>query len=351
MRVRGLFAVLGIIISITVVSLIHTPPVSGVGEPDIEITLATKSVTAFVAPGQEGLVSFTGDVSTDAPWSPNIQYFIVELTAEAGGWGVSTPSPLIFSKETVVQPFRITVQVPSETSSSVMAELIVGGTWNYDPGVMSGDVEPARGIIYIQQYYSIGLSCDDSIIECPRAKTSDMDILVRNDGNGPDKIHPEVENADDLREDDISARFPTDVTDVPEKQERPLSLLLTKGSNTMRGEYSATVEGYSVNAARLGQSYDVEILEIVIEVAREDRGDSGEDGPEDVENNITDQPDSDEEEEGESVNPDNMDRETDPIQDEKNDENKTSCVSPFLLIVVCILTGCIMRNRRSNRYT
>lgn len=351
MRINRLETIIGVIIMLV---FIVTQPfnVSAVGEPDVEISLANPSATAYVAPGQECLVSFTGEVWVEAVWQPSIQYVMVELDADAGGWGVTTPPPLIFSRETKTQSFRITVQVPPETSTFTRGEVTIAGTWEYSPGRMSGDVEPVYATIHIHQYYSLELSCKEPVVQCCRGKSSDIDVTVYNEGNGPDKAHLEIANRDDLLDDNIDARFPTDVVDVPERQERALPFIVTIGSNTLRGEYSIIIEGYSAEAASYGQPHDIENLEMVIEVVREDSEDTEEDDDENVLDNDTGKIDVEEEKgSDESVIIEDEDLDIDVEEDQEgNNGKKLPYLSPFLLIAIFVLTGYVTAVRKKRHF-
>ena len=107
--------VICILLSSIIIAVSDDNGVDGVGEPAIRIELAQTKQTAYAAPGQDGVVTFTGTVTATIPVSPNIQYLIVTLEADAGGWPVSVPPSLTFNRAITQQGFALSVQVPTGT--------------------------------------------------------------------------------------------------------------------------------------------------------------------------------------------------------------------------------------------
>ena len=198
-----------------------------VGSAAITINLAQKKQTAYVAPGQEGIVTFTGEVTAQIPWSPSIQYCIVSMEASAGGWVVSIPPPLIFSKQTRTQSFAMTVQVPPETSHFTQGQLEVSGRWTYSPGRLTGTISTTSAIIVVDQYYQFSVGCEKPYVEVAPGNSLGFRVRLINEGNANDKLRMEITNLKELSDEGWTVQLSQDKFQVPEKQERILTVSVT----------------------------------------------------------------------------------------------------------------------------
>ncbi len=199
----------------------------GVGAPAIRIELAQTKQTAYVAPGQDGVVTFTGTVSAQIPWSPNIQYLVVTLQADAGGWPVSVPPSLTFNKAQKQQSFTLSVQVPVETSRQTQGQLSVSGRWRYSPGSLGGTVDPATAIIVIKQYYQFSVGCEKPYVQVGPGSSLGFQIRLINEGNAADRLRVEITNLDKLADMGWTIQLSQDKFSVPEKQEKVLTVSVT----------------------------------------------------------------------------------------------------------------------------
>ena len=78
------------------------------------IQLDQSSQTAQVAPGQLGIVTFTGTVTTDMTIDSTVQKVLVYVTGSAGGWATTvTPSTLAFSRQVTSGTFSISSPMTS----------------------------------------------------------------------------------------------------------------------------------------------------------------------------------------------------------------------------------------------
>ncbi len=243
--------------------------VEAVGSPAISIRFAQQKMTAYVGPGQDGIVTFTGTVTAQAPWSPNVQQLIVQLEPEAGGWACTTPPELPFSKGQTERDFAITVQVPQGTSHMDQGTLLVPATWHYEPGPASGSVEPVTAIIYVAQYYDCDLDTSTPILEAEKGGYAEFVVDVINNGNANDKMILEVLNLDDLVSDDITIQMSDNIVSVPEKQSVELSILAYVDEGTSTGRYKIVVEVRSKQAEDAGKTCDTDAIELYLEVVRE----------------------------------------------------------------------------------
>jgi hypothetical protein len=201
--------------------------VEAVGAPAITIALAQAKQTAYVAPGQDGIVTFTGTVFAQIPWSPNIQYLVVQLQADAGGWPVSVPPALTFSKAQKQQSFTLSVQVPIETSQRTQGQLSVSGRWSYSPGAGGGTIPPATAIIFVKQYYQFSVGCDKPYVQVQPGSSLGFRLRLINEGNANDRLRVEVQNLKELADKGWTIQLSQDKFAVPEKQEKVLTVSVT----------------------------------------------------------------------------------------------------------------------------
>ncbi len=161
---------------ILIVILLVMPFISkegrGVGAPVIQISLDSYRGTAYVAPGQDGIVTFTGTVTAQVPYQPDIQYLIVYLECDAGGWPVTTPPEMMFTNEITEQSFQVQVKVPMGTSSTGNYSLTIGGTWRYSPGALGGTISTISAVIIVDQFYDFDIGCREAVQEAERSETA-----------------------------------------------------------------------------------------------------------------------------------------------------------------------------------
>ncbi len=253
---------LGIIVSID-------EDVEAVGTPVISIRLAQQKMTAYVGPDQDGIVTFTGTVTAQAPWSPAVQQLIVELEADAGGWACTDPPALPFTKGQTERDFAITVQVPQGSTHTLQRNLIIGGTWYYSPGTMSGSVDEVTALIYVAQYYDCDLDTSTPIMEAEKGGYAEFVVDVINNGNGNDEMIIEVLDQYDLANDHIDIQIPDDIVSVPENQSVELSLLAYVDEGASTGRYTITVQVRSKQAEDAGKTCEPDTLELYLEVVME----------------------------------------------------------------------------------
>jgi hypothetical protein len=201
--------------------------VEAVGSPAITIQITQPKQTAYVAPGEDGIVTFTGTVVAQIPWDPNVQYLVVTLTADAGGWPVSNPPALTFSRATKQQPFTLSVQVPIETSKTTQGQLSVSGRWSYSPGITGGTITPATAIIVVDQYYQFSVGCEKPYVQVQPGSSLGFRLRLINEGNANDRLRVEVQNLKELADKGWTIQLSQDKFAVPEKQEKVLTVSVT----------------------------------------------------------------------------------------------------------------------------
>lgn len=246
-----------------------TDDVDAVGEPEIRIELAQTKQTAYVAPGQDGVVTFTGTVTVQIPWSPNIQYLVVTLEASCLDWPVSVPPSLTFNKAQKQQSFTLSVQVPVGTPVTTSAILFVNGTWQYSPGVTGGECDGATAVIVIKQFYSFTASPKEAVTYVEEDSIGEMAFMVENLGNGDDRIRMEILNSAELQEYGILVIPSKETVKLPYDEIVEAFLIITVDDNAIFDTFQVEVRFTSDMAETLGDIGDVEnaygYLEVVAE--------------------------------------------------------------------------------------
>jgi hypothetical protein len=162
--------------------------------PSVDILLAQTKQTAYVAPGQDGIVTFTGTVSANVPWPPESEGLEVRLKPDAGDWCVIAPPAMLFSKAEEQKSFSIRVYVPTGTSTSYPGQLSVAGTWRQQNTTLGGNIPPATAIIFIKQYTQIELNNAEGVISLHQGQKMNTTLMVHNMGNGDEKVRLEIFN-------------------------------------------------------------------------------------------------------------------------------------------------------------
>ena len=243
--------------------------VEAVGAPAITITLHQSKQTAYVAPGDDGIVIFTGTVTAVAPWSPDVQTLIVHLEADAGGWVVTNPPAMEFTKGVTEQDFAVTVQAPPETSHMVQGTLTISGKWRYSPGTMQGSIDETTALIYIDQYFDCDLDTSTPSLEAEKGGNAEFIVDAINNGNANDDMTIEIINLEHLVSEDINIQLSDHVIAVPEQQSREISIIATVHDSASIGGYTITVHVSSKLAEEVGKPCDTDTIDLYLEVVRE----------------------------------------------------------------------------------
>ena len=169
-----------------------------VRDPDLTIEMDQNRVDVNVHPGAEGVADFSGTVYCDLPpGTPPGKYIIVYLQANAGGWVVSLPPPLIFDMGTSCIDFELEVTLPPQTLSGAY-ELEVYGTWSASPGVQSGYVDEVVSEIFVNPYSRVEMGSENKQREAPVGSWCDFELFLKNEGNVEDRITLMVKPLSDL---------------------------------------------------------------------------------------------------------------------------------------------------------
>lgn len=155
----------------------------------VTVGLDQAEATALVAPGQKGVVTFTGTVHCTMPIDPAVQTVLVSLQANAGGWAWSlTPSTMVFDRQVKDAVFTVSVRVPPRTPHIVTQQLTIDGRWYNKPGILSGPVFPATAMINVRQFYKFQLECPKPFVEISPGDQLTFQLRIKNEGNDQDTI-------------------------------------------------------------------------------------------------------------------------------------------------------------------
>jgi len=317
-----------------------------VGEPDIVVTIAQPKQTAYVKPGQDGILTFTGTVEADIPWAPSFQYLIVELSADAGGWPVSNPPALIFSRQTTMRSFSLSVQVPIGTSSTIQRDLVITGRWSYSPGVLGGNIPPSTAIIVVDWYSQFDISSKDPIVEAERDDRVVMSLLVENEGNSNDRISLEIENIDDLADEGITPILADYSVSVEEGETGEAKLYIETDKRTGLDTYAIDIVAESEKCKELGQPSPTDRFTVYVDVVSQKKVTEPETEPEpepEEEPQTPEEPEPEPELEPETEEIDNDSGGAEPIDttvdNDTSSSSNTTLIFVILAIIIILLAG------------
>ncbi|RLF71236.1 MAG: hypothetical protein DRN35_02770 [Thermoplasmata archaeon] len=232
---------------------------AAIGPASVTLQLDEGKRTAQVAPGQSGIVTFSGSVNAIVPWQPNVQQCVVTLQGSTdAGWPVTiSPSTVIFTRQdTKAKPFIATVKVPPETPYLQSGTVIIQGRWSYVPGAIGGPVNPVTGIIDIDQFYRFTLNVKSPYVQVRPGSTLNFDIKIRNDGNGADVLSLRILNYDKLSKKDWVVQLGNPRIRVQSNQEEVVTLSIATEQRIYPWVNEVTtiqIELISVQAQELGE--------------------------------------------------------------------------------------------------
>lgn len=317
-------------------------PSDAVGQPDIAVTINQPRQTAYVKPGQDGIVTFTGTVEVKIPWDPSFQYLVVELEADAGGWPVSNPPALIFSRQTTMRTFSLSVQVPIGTSSKTKGELVISGRWSYSPGILSGEVPPSTAIIVVDWYSQFDISCNDPIVEAERDDRVGISILVENEGNGDDRVRLEIENIEELNDKGITPILADYSVTVEEGKTGEAMLYVETDRRTSLDTYSIEIFGVSEACEDLGETSPTDRFTVYVDVVSQKKVTEPETEPEPEtgpEPQTPEEPETEPELEPEPEMEENVEESGtgETIDSTVSGDTGTSLTTPLIIIIVVLI--------------
>ncbi|MGA1820833.1 MAG: choice-of-anchor T family protein [Thermoplasmatota archaeon] len=224
------------------------------GEPYIYITIAQPNQTAYVAPGQDGIVTFTGVVGMGLPWPEGSKGVKVHLLPDAGDWFVVPPPELFFSRAERIKRFSLEVHVPIGTSISCKGQLSVGGTWEHLNTTKGGTIPMATAIIVVEQYKFIKMDSPERFIRIERGQSLRTQVKVENQGNGDERLKARINNRNELESRGWKIDLAPEKIAVEEGNSTMLDLEMTSSDDMETGFYNLSI-GIAVAGAQCEDPY------------------------------------------------------------------------------------------------
>jgi len=232
---------------IMLLSVIFMPlvplPVNSVcpSSPGVTITIAQPKQIANVAPGHDGIVTFTGNVEAQVPWKPNSHYLVVHLSPDANGWPTSKPPPLIFTRQTKMKTFSVDVYVPTGTSGSYQGQFSMGGTWRFQNTTIGGTLYFATAIILVQQYHLVVLETPKRYIQVEPGQRLRTQVELENRGNGNEEFSVGIKNRGELENRGWKIDLTPEDIAIDERNSTRLDLELSSSKNMEPGFYNLSI--------------------------------------------------------------------------------------------------------------
>jgi hypothetical protein len=255
----------GVILATILIAICSVPIISstvgGVGCGPT-IALAQAKQTAYVAPGQDGIVSFTGTVFLRLPTSPTYEGVRVQLFTSAGEWYATTPDQMIFPPVIKQRDFIVSVYVPTGAQYNKSGQLTVWGRWYCLNSDKNGTIPPATAIILVKKFYQTELEVQDRLLRIHPGGSTDTMLYLRNKGNGEDRTRLEITNVKGLEEEGLKVSLERDKYTINMNQIEWANISISSSDGIDPGLYNITFR--TVEAG----TYDPEIrtLQLFIEV-------------------------------------------------------------------------------------
>ncbi len=235
--------------------LIHSDQVEA-SNPSGSIEIDQEAAFAQVAPGQSGIVTFTGVISIqNSGLGSTIQTIMVNLAADAQGWPVSiVPEVMEFQDTNGSQSFAATVSVPPDTPMDKVGTITVSGTGNVQPGVKSFTLSSDSASILIKQYYDFEVNCTTPFQEARPGDSTVFKISLTNTGNGDDKVGIYLDNYVEVTGNGLTPIWSTNEVTIGPDLSAMVSLTIeVPSSMTGNKVYNIKLLIYSITAQELGE--------------------------------------------------------------------------------------------------
>ena len=223
------------------------------GPPQVYIELLEFNKTANVGPGDDGVVTFDGLVHVTKPSATSL---IVTLSATADLVAVSvSPVTLPFEGNEEEKPFSVSARANSGESAETVATVVVTGTWQLNPGSITGTAQPPEGVtarVSIAQFYEFSLSSNMLKAETKGSDSVEFELTIQNEGNGLDTFRIKVENEFDLDDQGFQVSVSESEVDIYERQSAKITIFVTTPDSGGSGKHEIKVQVTSASGAREG---------------------------------------------------------------------------------------------------
>ena len=227
--------------------------------------------------------------------------------------------------------------------------LVVGGTWEYDPGVLSGDIPPTSSVIEGKRIFGCSIEASQTEIAGNQEDMIDIRFRLDNRGNCENTYTLCVRNEKNLMLKDIDPSFPMAQVTFCHEENMSLNLSVKIGQSTPLDSFVIEVEMTSKGAQEDGYNETVSstcnvVLNVVNEREEEettggDQDEGGGDAEDDESNGET------KEENDQDANGDE-DRNTGNLQD----VDETPFIGLVPLVVSISLAAITIGKRRRFRF-
>lgn len=206
LAVLGAMMLSGVLGGMTLVS--DNAEAAGNPVPVCTVNFDQPILVADVAPGKDGLVTFTGKVECQAT---SYERVVVGLSADAGGWGASiVPPQVVFRAGGGTAPITMSVRAPPRTSYAITQKVTVSGSVTY--AALRANMNPSSVMVQIRQFFEMDAFADAPYKEVSPNTQVYYNIKVNNRGNGVDRFMVEVANLKDLTSKGFSVNYQPSVT-------------------------------------------------------------------------------------------------------------------------------------------
>ncbi len=194
------------------------------------LELTPSQVEVEVSPDKNGVAAFEGTVTVDSSRLVSSQ---VTLSSSCIWPAIVSPSTMEFQGPGS-QAFTVSVVVPPRTSSIMVGQLIVDGTYKA-PG-MPVETAEVSAVVTVAPYHKTSFTFPERNLVLDRGSTGSLDINVINNGNG--RFTYEVEA---LAPEGLSVRFSQMVLELGEDEEATVRMNVSAGRGAPRGDHRITV--------------------------------------------------------------------------------------------------------------
>lgn len=174
------------------------------GELRVTIEMDSYEPNVDVDPQRGGIITYTGSIRTVQVNDPDFQLANVFLEANcSAGWRVTEIPVLTLTRGTSVRQFSVSVFVPQLYKASeidTIHTLTIKGNWAYDPGILTGDIDPTNVFLHVNQVYQYTIKCNPGYIHTSPGGEFIIDLEITNEGNGDDEVEISIDRRDRMED-------------------------------------------------------------------------------------------------------------------------------------------------------
>ncbi|MFW3146432.1 MAG: choice-of-anchor T family protein [Thermoplasmatota archaeon] len=164
-----------------------------VPDPQYTIQIAEAKQSASIDKENGANLTYRGTVFVCMPWRPEMNYIVVNLTVDSGGFKATEVDQMTFTRAQRQMSFNFTVHVPAGTQAEKHM-LRVGGEWSTIPPMESGKMIPSASLLEVLPYSDVKIKDEETKNHIVKAGSSvDIGVCIMNNGNFKDEISWEME--------------------------------------------------------------------------------------------------------------------------------------------------------------